>query len=160
MAKISRIPADPLVGDPIELTLFELGQMVVEGLGAYCRSADAQPSISHITVDERIDEHDANTLRQWLLPSVQRLWHESADPNGRSAISPDVTLKLWALAKPYIASDFILFDEAQDSDGVMLSVLERQRHAQIIYVGDPTNRSTNGEAPSMRWRKYRRPSAP
>ncbi|AJY62433.1 ATP-dependent helicase (plasmid) [Burkholderia glumae] len=126
-----------VVGDPIELTLFELGQMVVEGLGAYCRSADAQPSISHITVDERIDEHDANTLRQWLLPSVQRLWHESADPNGRSAISPDVTLKLWALAKPYIASDFILFDEAQDSDGVMLSVLERQRHAQIIYVGDP-----------------------
>ncbi|MFM0633068.1 UvrD-helicase domain-containing protein, partial [Paraburkholderia xenovorans] len=38
---------------------------------------------------------------------------------------------------PRIDSDFILFDEAQDSDGVMLQILARQTHAQIIYVGDP-----------------------
>jgi hypothetical protein len=65
------------------------------------------------------------------------LWHESIDPRGRRAILPDVYLKLWAQQNPRIDADFILFDEAQDSDGVMLSVLARQRHAQIIYVGDP-----------------------
>jgi hypothetical protein len=48
-----------------------------------------------------------------------------------------VYLKVWAQNNPRIEADFILFDEAQDSDGVMLSVLSRQRHAQIIYVGDP-----------------------
>jgi hypothetical protein len=48
-----------------------------------------------------------------------------------------VLLKLWALSEPRVEADFILFDEAQDSDGVMLSVLGRQHHAQIIYVGDP-----------------------
>ncbi|WP_198399432.1 hypothetical protein [Caballeronia calidae] len=52
----------------------------------------------------------------------------------RSAISPDVLLKLWALSEPGIEADFILFAEAQDSDGVMLSVLGQQRHAQIIYA--------------------------
>ncbi|CAB3801229.1 hypothetical protein LMG28138_04976 [Pararobbsia alpina] len=46
-------------------------------------------------------------------------------------------LKVWAQTEPRIDADFILFDEAQDSDGVMLSVLGLQRHAQIIYVGDP-----------------------
>ncbi|MFM0632711.1 UvrD-helicase domain-containing protein [Paraburkholderia xenovorans] len=46
-------------------------------------------------------------------------------------------MKVWAQADPRIESDFILFDEAQDSDGVMLWVLNRQSHAQTIYVGDP-----------------------
>ncbi|MCP3712788.1 hypothetical protein M3I54_38800 [Paraburkholderia sp. CNPSo 3274] len=42
-------------------------------------------------------------------------------------------LKRWALSEPRIAADFILFDEAQDSDGVMLSVLGRQRHAKLFH---------------------------
>ena len=46
-------------------------------------------------------------------------------------------MKVWAQTEPRIDADFILFDEAQDSDGVMLSVLGLQREAQIIYVGDP-----------------------
>jgi hypothetical protein len=46
-------------------------------------------------------------------------------------------LKVWAQTEPRIEADFILFDEAQHSDGVMLSTLGLQRHAQIIYVGDP-----------------------
>jgi superfamily I DNA/RNA helicase len=68
---------------------------------------------------------------------VVRLWNESTDSRGRSAIAPDVYLKVWAQTEPRIDADFILFDEAQDSDGVMLSLLGLQRHAQIIYVGDP-----------------------
>src|SRR6202012_871263 len=54
-----------------------------------------------------------------------------------SATAPDIYLKVWAQTEPRIAANFILFDEAQDSDGVMLSTLALQRHAQIIYVGDP-----------------------
>src|SRR5258708_35488733 len=41
-----------------------------------------------------------------------------------------------ALAPP-IGADFIRFDEAQDSDGLMLSVLRLQKSTQVIYVGDP-----------------------
>jgi hypothetical protein len=65
---------------------------------------------------------------------------KGAAASAGSAISPDVLLKLWALSEPRIEAGYILFDEAQDSDGVMLSVLGRQRHAQIIYVGDPYQR--------------------
>jgi hypothetical protein len=96
-----------------------------------------RPEASHIPVDEKVHETAADWLRESLLPCVVRLWNESTDPRGRSAIAPDVYLKVWAQTKPRIDADFILFDEAQDSDGVMLSVLGLQRHAQIIYVGDP-----------------------
>ena len=48
----------------------------------------------------------------------------------------DYYLKIWQLSSPKINSDFILFDEAQDADPVMLSIIEAQHHAQRIYCGD------------------------
>lgn len=128
----------PLVtGKSVELTPFELGRMIEDGLGRFCRSADVAPLPLHIPVDEKIDVRAASWLREGLAPYITRLWGESTDPRGRSAIIPDVYLKAWAQSNPRIDADFILFDEAQDSDGVMLWLLDRQRHAQIVYVGDP-----------------------
>ena len=48
----------------------------------------------------------------------------------------DYYLKMWQLSSPVIKGDFILFDEAQDADPVMLDVIERQKHAQKIFCGD------------------------
>jgi UvrD-like helicase C-terminal domain/UvrD/REP helicase N-terminal domain len=131
------IQVPTILGKPVEVAPFEIGRMILDGLGMYCRSAQLRPEPLHVPVDEKIDETAAQWLREALLPYVVRLWEESTDPRGRTAISPDVVLKVWALSDPRLDVDFILFDEAQDSDGVMLSVLARQRHAQIIYVGDP-----------------------
>jgi hypothetical protein len=47
----------------------------------------------------------------------------------------DGYLKLWALSNPVIPADFILLDEAQDTNPVVLDILTRQA-AQIVYVGD------------------------
>ncbi|MFX8098481.1 UvrD-helicase domain-containing protein, partial [Acinetobacter baumannii] len=61
---------------------------------------------------------------------------ESQNPQSPGAISHDVYVKLWQLSRPTIPADYILFDESQDANGLMLSVLRRQS-AQVIYVGDP-----------------------
>ncbi|WP_322046328.1 UvrD-helicase domain-containing protein [Paraburkholderia sp. J67] len=126
-----------VTGRAVEITPFETGRMIADALGRFCRSADAQPHARHIVVDDKLDEAASAALQAWLLPAVHRLWEESAAAGSGSAVSPDVVLKLWAMSEPRIEADYILFDEAQDSDGVMLSVLARQRHAQVIYVGDP-----------------------
>jgi UvrD-like helicase C-terminal domain/AAA domain len=126
-----------ITGKTVEVAPFEIGRMIVDGLGRFCRSAEPRPEALHIPVDEKVDDTAAQWLREALLPYVVRLWNESTDRRGRSAIAHDVVLKVWAQSDPHLDVDFILFDEAQDSDGVMLSVLARQRHAQIIYVGDP-----------------------
>ncbi|CAE6964974.1 UvrD-helicase domain-containing protein [Paraburkholderia domus] len=131
------IQVPTITGKTVEVAPFEIGRMVADGLGRFCRSAQLRPEASHIPVDEKVHEKAADWLRESLLPYVVRLWNESIDPRGRSAIAPDVYLKVWAQTDPRIDADFILFDEAQDSDGVMLAVLGLQRHAQIIYVGDP-----------------------
>ncbi|MGV7241593.1 UvrD-helicase domain-containing protein [Caballeronia sp. M23-90] len=134
---IEAIQVPTITGKTVDVTPFELGRMVADGPGRFCRSAQLRPEASHIRVDEKVYGTVADWLRESLLPCVVRLWNESTDPRGLSAIAPDVYLKVWAQTKPRIDADFILFDEAQDSDGVMLSVLGLQRHAQIVYVGDP-----------------------
>jgi hypothetical protein len=130
-----RVPT--LIGKNVELSAFQIGRLIADGSARFCRSAQAEPDDRHLVVDDLITEESAEELRSMLLPHVVRHWNESIDPNGRTAISPDVYLKQWERSKPQINADFVLFDEAQDSDGLMLSVLRLQKNAQVIYVGDP-----------------------
>ena len=83
-----------------------------------------------------IDDDNKEMLAGRLIQSLRRLWDSFQDVDDEYAINPNVYLKLWALTRPVIDVDFILFDEAQDSDKLMLDVLSRQK-AKIIYVGDP-----------------------
>jgi hypothetical protein len=126
-----------IYGKNVEVAPFEIGRMIVDGFGRFCRSADDTAPPFHVVVDGKIRVDAANRLREQLAPGIARLWEESVSPRGLKAIQPDVYLKVWARSDPRISADFVLFDEAQDSDGIMLSVLSKQRHAQTIYVGDP-----------------------
>ena len=129
-----RVPTT--IGKTVELTSGKLGRMVMDGMARFCSSAQAEPQAWHISVDPLLDEELADALRDELLPHVQTLWRESTDPNGMASISHAVYVKAWQLSRPRIAADFILFDEAQDADGLMLSVL-RAQSSQVVYVGDP-----------------------
>lgn len=84
----------------------------------------------------KIDSANKELLAGNLIGVLKSLWERFKDPNDDYQITPGVYLKLWALTKPQIDFDFILFDEAQDSDKLMLDILSRQK-AKVIYVGDP-----------------------
>ncbi len=66
---------------------------------------------------------------------AERLWERMADPRESVPLGHDGYLKLWALSNPMIPADFILLDEAQDSNGVVIGLLSRQP-AQVVLVGD------------------------
>ncbi|SDD58084.1 UvrD/REP helicase N-terminal domain-containing protein [Cupriavidus sp. YR651] len=129
-----RLPTS--IGKDLELSASKVARMVADGVARFCRSAQPEPLAWHIPVEPIIKEEEAEHLRTALLPHVKRLWQEYIDPAGAGAINHDVYLKLWQLSRPSIRADFILFDEAQDADGLMLSVLRAQQ-CQVVYVGDP-----------------------
>lgn len=124
------------IGKDLELSASKVARMVMDAAARFCRSAQGEPLAWHIPVEPIIREDEAEHLRESLLPHVQRLWREYCDPAMPSAITHDVYVKLWERSRPTIGADFILFDEAQDADGLMLSVLRAQQ-AQVVYVGDP-----------------------
>lgn len=101
-----------------------------------------QPQLQHMK--ESIQDHvvlqesDLEELATLMLPIAKDMWQDFINEKGVIGLSGrhDVYLKLWAMSKPQLDTDFILFDEAQDADPIMTQVLTSQK-CQVIYVGDP-----------------------
>lgn len=123
-----------------------LASMVMRAVGSFCQSADLVPSGDHVAYIDGIDlPHpetgqrsyaNNNEVRRYLAPFVAKAWADVSSPHGGLPFSHGVYLKLWHLAGPRIDADFILFDEAQDANPVMLAIVAAQTHAQLVFVGD------------------------
>lgn len=130
------------INDRIYISNYSQYIIVKRALDAFMLDMTEQPEACHITsVCERvlgavIDDANKNLVASKLLSNVRKIWDKYQDPNDEYAITHNVYLKLWALSNPQIEADFILFDEAQDSDKLMLSILSKQK-ASVFYVGDP-----------------------
>ncbi|MDO4894692.1 UvrD-helicase domain-containing protein [Moraxella sp.] len=120
---------------PVMLTPAKLGGIISEAMTNFCKTSSAYPAPRHINVPSWLDAVDAARLQEYLYPAFERRWLQSIDPRHQSGISHDVYLKLWTLSNPIIPADFVLFDEAQDADPLMMGALIRQ-DKQTIYVGD------------------------
>jgi len=105
-------------------------RMVAAGLGRFMQSADLELERRHFR-----DVPDA--ALEGMLRTAQRVWRDWEDLHGTLPIVHDAYLKLWALREPRLPFDRIFLDEAQDTNPVVLGVLKRQSHAQIVAVGDP-----------------------
>lgn len=110
--------------------------LISNAVSRFCATHARHPAPRHLDMPDWMHPDDAEALRTQLFPSVERRWIESLDPRHRAGISHDIYLKRWALSDPIIPVDYVLFDEAQDADPLMLGVLLRQS-CQVIYVGDP-----------------------
>jgi len=121
-----------------------LGGFVMSAVTRFCQSADLEPQENHIPYIEGIDEPrdggrgygNNNYVRRYLLPFVKAAWVDLMKPNGVLPFRHDHYLKAWHLNGPRISADYILFDEAQDANAVMLAIIDAQKHCQRVYVGD------------------------
>ncbi len=110
-------------------------RFVSDAVSHFCSTHASYPAPRHLQFPEWLKESDAEQLRERLYPAVEQRWLQSIDPRHPAGIGHDIYLKLWALSKPLIPADFILFDEAQDADPLMMGILTQQPR-QVIYVGD------------------------
>ncbi|MDO4223489.1 MAG: 3'-5' exonuclease [Acinetobacter sp.] len=114
----------------------QLANLVSNGVNYFCSTHAPYLAPHHIQMPAWLHEDDVTPLQQHLYPYLERRWLESINPQHQVGIGHDIYLKLWALSEPQIHSDFILFDEAQDADPLMLGILLKQKSTQVIYVGD------------------------
>lgn len=122
-----------------------LASYVQRAITLFCQTADEIPGVAHFPYIDGIDVPDANGRRGWTnnhavrmacLDALTMAWADLRATNGRLRFRHEHYLKLWQLSRPVIPADFILFDEAQDASPVMLDVVARQDHAQLVFVGD------------------------
>lgn len=122
-----------------------LAGLVNRAVTIFCQTADAEPGPRHVPYIDGIDLPDSTGRRTWanndlvrahIADAITKAWADAQDPAGRLRFRHEHYLKMWQLSRPTIHADYILFDEAQDASPVMLDVVARQEHAQLVFVGD------------------------
>jgi len=123
----------------------------LRSLTRFCQTADEEPGPQHVPyipgIDRKEDEVWINGRRTEIGPNNRRVrkivsealedaWEGVIEPEGKIPFRHEHYLKIWQLGNPKIEADFILFDEAQDANPVMRSIVDAQTHAQRVWVGD------------------------
>ncbi|MEV6781194.1 UvrD-helicase domain-containing protein [Streptomyces sp. NPDC051098] len=116
-----------------------LSHAVLRTVTRYCHSADRTLSRHHVPPLRGLEDKDLHTqLAHIVLPFAHKAWADLQRPDdGVVRFDHDHYLKLWALTDPTIEADFLLLDEAQDTNPVLEHVFTAQRaHSQLVMVGD------------------------
>lgn len=116
-----------------------LSHAVLRTVTHYCHSADPHLTRSHVPRLRGLEDHALHAqLAHVVLPFARKAWADLQQPDtGIMRFDHDHYLKIWALTGPRIDADFLLLDEAQDTNPVLEHVFTAQRdHAQLVMVGD------------------------
>ncbi|MGW0886141.1 UvrD-helicase domain-containing protein [Streptomyces sp. NPDC002671] len=120
------------------LTNKTISYSVLQTVKKFCHSADTEIQLRHVPKLKGLPDDHRGDLARIVLPYARRAWEDLQNPErGLVRFEPDHYLKIWALTRPTIPADFLLLDEAQDTNPVLEEVFLAQRsHAQLIMVGD------------------------
>jgi hypothetical protein len=122
-----------------ELPRLAYASVLIAGLKRFLQSDDQQPELTHfprIGILETLPSGTFHDLCRQALDHLQSLWVAMQHPESLLPFGHDGYLKLWALSKPQARVDYLMVDEAQDLNPVLLGVLSDLR-CPVVYVGDP-----------------------
>lgn len=138
LARLLDIQGSFRVSADMVLAPQQLVRIAMNTVSLFCHSSDAEIQRHHVPFQEWSsgDWATHDRLVDVTMPVARRIWADALNPKGKLKYQHDYYVKEWALTKPRLTYDFIMVDEAQDSDPVLIDVVGRQKHAQIIAVGD------------------------
>ncbi len=121
------------------LTPKTLSYTVLRTVTRFCHFADPALTHHHVPPLRGLEDPALHAeLAHYLTPFAHKAWTDLQRPdNGIVRFDHDHYLKIWALTRPRLDADFLLLDEAQDTNPVVEQVFTAQRdHAQLVMVGD------------------------
>ncbi|MCY1141352.1 UvrD-helicase domain-containing protein [Actinoplanes sp. Pm04-4] len=134
-AQIMRINEPIKIGETF-LAPQQLARLVTETIQRFCYSAEDQVDYRHVPLVNGLDRFGQAELRTYLQPLAQKAWDvDITRETGRLRFTHDCYLKMWILSGPQLHADYVLLDEAQDSNPAVAGLVDAQ-DAQRILVGD------------------------
>lgn len=93
---------------------------------------------SYRTIQDAIPFITMSVSREEMLLYCETIWDEMTDPESRFPSTPDVYLKQFHLSSPILDFDYILFDEAQDANPLILDLIlgQKKHNTKLVFVGD------------------------
>ncbi|MCX5016709.1 UvrD-helicase domain-containing protein [Streptomyces sp. NBC_00555] len=111
-------------------------RLVMGMIRKFCYTTDRTVMARHMEPINGLDDPGQEYVARTLLPYAHRAWEDICSPRGELRFEHDHYMKLWAMAEPRLGADFVLLDEAQDTNPVLEEVFLAQ-DAQRVCVGDP-----------------------
>lgn len=122
----------------ISLKPRSLGYLTAKTVQRFCQSSDGQVEHRHVPLSGKLDKIDLkyqDQFKEYVAELAAHLWDRMLDPSDAAPLGHDGYLKLWSLSEPQLEYDYLLLDEAQDTNEAVLSVLRRQA-CHLTLVGD------------------------
>lgn len=120
------------------LTQRGLGFLAADTVRRFCYSDDDKLDREHFYSGDlmaRLPPSVYAKLADVVFGVASRLWPRMLDKHDPVPLGFDGYVKAWALERPSLATEFVLLDEAQDTNGVVLGLLSHQQ-CQRVFVGD------------------------
>ena len=125
-----------LRADTKRITSFHQARLIMGMIKHFCYSNATEVMARHMEMINGLEPAAEEQIAKILLPYAQKAWADICAPNGRLRFEHDHYLKMWALTRPELPGDFIMLDEAQDTNPALEEIFLAQR-AQRVCVGDP-----------------------
>lgn len=111
--------------------------VVVQTLNRWAQSARGQPSVRDVPIEflGRFSESYRSEAASVVSRGAYQTWQQMVAPDSEMPVLHDYYLKYWALRRPRLPFDAVLFDEAQDANPVLLKLV-RDQECQQVFVGD------------------------
>jgi superfamily I DNA/RNA helicase len=125
-------------GADLSLNSLQQAHLVLGTIKRFCQSTDPEILSTHVPQYGRLLAETDSTVaevRSWAVSAATAIWRRMIDRDDDLPMGHDGYLKLWALGKPRLNAEYILLDEAQDTNEVVLGALQSQK-CQVVYVGD------------------------
>jgi len=135
IARILGIPGEVAVGYA-RISRLQQARLVMDMVRRFCFSGDAELSAAHFEPVNGLSAEAVDAVANRLLKYAVRAWDDIRSPQGRLRFEHDHYMKLWALTRPRLPGEFVLLDEAQDTNPVLEKIFLAQS-AQRVCVGDP-----------------------
>lgn len=127
---------DPIKVGEVLLTPKQQARLTLETVTRFCYSSADTVEGWHVPLVAGLDKPGQTELARYLAPVAQRAWDtDLTSPAGQLRYQHDHYLKEWILSGPQLSADYVLLDEAQDSNGSVAGLVAAQ-DAQKIWVGD------------------------
>jgi hypothetical protein len=122
--------------DSARISQVHQARLVMGMVRRFCYGSDSEPMARHMEPVNGLSPRATDYVAGTLVRFAVRAWDDIRAPSGKLRFEHDHYMKMWALTRPVLPGEFILLDEAQDTNPVLEEIFLAQE-AQRVCVGDP-----------------------
>jgi hypothetical protein len=124
-----------VVRDKLPIAERNFRSIVATTIRNFCQS-DARSIVErHVPKVPGLTEEEQEFCYNWATYAAASVWDRMSDPRDDMPLGGDGYVKVWSLTDPRLFCDYLMVDEAQDLNPVLIHVVRNQQ-CQVVAVGD------------------------